>query len=120
MTQKPSSPDNATSRRLLEGVRADAQAGNGALDGALRSAVFAYASARALGRESDAALPDDVRAFVDAVLARPIDADVAALTRSGRSDDFIYEIAIVAAVAAGSARGRAGFALLKDAAGGAP
>lgn len=82
----------------------------------MRAAVFAYASARALGQPSDAALPDDVRAFVDAVLARPIDADVEALRRNDRSDDFVYELAIVTAVAAGSARARAGFALLKGAA----
>jgi hypothetical protein len=77
--------------------------------------VFSYASARALGQPSDAALPDDVRAFVDGVLTRAVDADVEALKRSGRSEDFVYELAIVAAVAAGSARGHAGFALLKGA-----
>lgn len=122
--QHGTSPHNASSRQLFEKVCSDARAGNGALDDALRAAVFTYASARSLSRSTDkptdtptnAALSDDVRAFVDAVLTRAISADVDALKRNGRSEDFIYELAIVAAVAAGSARGRAGFALLKTAA----
>jgi hypothetical protein len=115
------SAHNQTSRAKLEAVRADAQRGNGVLPPALRAAVFSYASARAMQKSSEkssemsgdaSALPDSVRAFVDAVLARAVSADVDALKREGRSDDFIYELSIVAAVAAGSARGIAGLALL--------
>ena len=105
------------SKALLERVRTDAQAGIGVLDAALRAAVFSHVSARAVGQVSSAEvlaeLPADVRAFAEAVLERPLTADVDALKSNGRSDDFIYELSVVAAVAAGSARGRAGFALLR-------
>jgi hypothetical protein len=96
----------------MDAVRADAQRGAGVLSAQMRADVFAYATAQALGRDSaeGARLDADVRAFVDAVCTRAVSADVEGLKRAGRSDDFVYELAIVAAVAAGTARAHAGFA----------
>lgn len=112
MTEASTHASRAQARVLLENVRVAAAAGAGALDATLRAAVFLEASGRALGRRGDGGvLPPDVNRFVDEVLEKPTQADVV-LLQQGRTQEFVYELAVVVAVAAGSARGRAGLALI--------
>ena len=113
MNARSTPESSARVRALLEDVRTAAAAGSGALDAELRAAVLREASGRALGqRGTGGGLPPDVDRFIDEVLQRPTHADVAALVRGGRTEAFVYELAVVTAVAAGNARGRAAFALL--------
>jgi len=99
--------------RIREAARRGAPRIQVGLDAATREVVFAYATAEARGDTSTATLPNEVRTFVDAVVGRAVEADVQALQQAGRSDDFIYELAVLAAVAAGSQRGVMGLAALR-------
>ena len=89
----------------------------GKTDAALRRAVEARAEELAGGPPADvAAIPDNLRATVDAVSRhayRVTDEDVQGLLRAGYSEDDVFEIFAAASVGAGLARLERGLAALK-------
>ena len=60
-------------------------------------------------------MAEDVSTFVDAVVADARTADFVRLIASGRSEDDIFEIAVIAAVATGTQRALSGLAALEKA-----
>ena len=89
----------------------------GTVDPALRRAAEARAGELAGGPPADvAAIPEDLRAYVDTVARhayRVTDEDVEALRRAGYSEDAIFEVSAAVSVGAGMARLERGLAALK-------
>ena len=110
---------HAAPRAFMRAMRDDVLTGPASLDPVVRRAIFDYASARARGDASAQLLqPDEVRAFVDAVVRDARTADVGPLRAAGHSEERIYELAVLTAVAAGTERAQRGLLLLQSALGG--
>jgi alkylhydroperoxidase family enzyme len=108
---------------LAERLREAVLKGKGETAAGLRQAVAARSAELggahgAAGAPEGAAIPADLREFVDATARhahRIADQDVQALRRAGYSEDAIFEIAISAAVGGGLARLERGLAALEGA-----
>ncbi len=102
---------------LAENQRRAALESPGVTEPSLRRAVAARAAALGGGPAGGAvAIPEGLRRFVDDIALhayRITDEDVAALRRSGRSEDEIFEVSVAAAVGAGLARLERGLAVLR-------
>jgi hypothetical protein len=108
--------------QVVDRLRASVLEGPGTVDPVVRAAIEARA-ARAGGRPrgaldpgDEAAVPGDLRAFVDRVATRAwniVDDDVAALRRAGRTEDEIFEVLAAAALGAGAGRLERGLAALR-------
>jgi alkylhydroperoxidase family enzyme len=115
-------PMNDRYGELVQRLRAAVLGAPGVVDPAVRAAIESRA-ARAGGRPAaavdgadDAAVPADLRSFVDRVTERAFDVtdeDVAALRRAGRGEDEIFEVMVAAALGAGAARLERGLAALR-------
>src|SRR5262245_28933331 len=90
-------------RDLAEAVRVAALTAPGATDAKFRRALYDRVTLQPPPVGSPQLGPE-VEAFVSAVDSCSEDTDLAALSKSGKTDDEIFEIAVVVAVGAGLLR----------------
>jgi hypothetical protein len=103
-----------TPEKLIEALRASSLTAPGVTEPALRRAVYDRAAGAVRGETQSNELPSDLAAFVDSVALHSNDADVDLLLHRGRSEDEIFEVAVVSAVAAGMLRVEEGLRAARD------